>query len=97
MYYNGQSSILPKVSPLWPGMGGSVLKHPVIDTMTYYVVVTLDNVQVKNERSWVYMMKNRLFSSSIHHGEWINYYLLRYDIHYLSDEIIDKFDENVIM
>ena len=36
--------------------------YDIIKFLDILVVVTLDNVQVKNERPWVYMLTNRLFS-----------------------------------
>ena len=38
--------------------------YDIIKFLDILVVVTLDNVQVKNERPLVYMLTNRLFSSS---------------------------------
>ena len=47
--------------------------YDIIKFLDILVVVTLDNVQVKNERPWVYMLTNRLFSSSFTMANGSNY------------------------
>ena len=45
MYYNGQSSILPKVQPLWPGIGGQRFETRCINQYFINSMRCINNLQ----------------------------------------------------